>query len=173
MSGGSVVRGGAALRPVDAGSVKRLAALHALCFDHAWDAPSIARLLAMPGAFGFTVEDGAGGEAGDDPDALPAGLVLARVGGGEAEILSIGVAPPARGAGLGHRLLKAVAIHAAAAGAGSLFLEVAEDNLPALALYERFGFHTVGIRPAYYARGAARISARTLKFDIPSPAAEP
>ncbi|MCF8469409.1 MAG: GNAT family N-acetyltransferase [Parvibaculum sp.] len=169
----SGARGGAAPRPVDAGSAKRLAALHALCFDDAWDASSIARLLAMPGAFGFTVEDGARGEVRDDPDVLPAGLVLARVGGGEAEILAIGVAPAARGAGLGHRLLEAVAIHAAAAGADSLFLEVAEDNLPALALYERFGFHIVGIRPAYYARAGSRISARTLKFDIPSPAAGP
>lgn len=169
----SGVSGGTALRPVDASSVKRLAALHALCFDDPWDAPSIARLLAMPGAFGFTVEDGAREEMNDDPAHLPAGLVLARFGGGEAEILSIGVAPAARGAGLGHRLLEAVAIHAAAAGADSLFLEVAEDNLPALRLYERFGFHAVGLRPAYYARAGSRISARTLKFDIPLPAAAP
>ena len=33
-----------------------------------------------------------------------------------------------------------------------MFLEVATDNAPALALYERFGFVKVGERPGYYRR---------------------
>jgi ribosomal-protein-alanine N-acetyltransferase len=33
-----------------------------------------------------------------------------------------------------------------------MFLEVAEDNAPALTLYERFGFVKVGERAGYYRR---------------------
>jgi ribosomal-protein-alanine N-acetyltransferase len=33
-----------------------------------------------------------------------------------------------------------------------MFLEVAKDNAPALALYERFGFAKVGERTGYYRR---------------------
>ncbi|MEQ9152506.1 MAG: GNAT family N-acetyltransferase [Parvibaculum sp.] len=145
----------------DDAAAQRLSALHAECFDEAWDAPAIARLLSMPGAFAYWAAVSA--ETGESPD----GFVLARVGGGEAEILTICVRPAARAAGLGRVLLAAAAAHAAAAGAGSLFLEVAEDNMPALRLYESFGFSLVGMRPGYYERGSSRVAARTLKLDLP------
>ena len=130
-----------------------LAALHALCFpEDPWDAGLLARLLAMPGVIGLIV---AGAR-----DASPEGFVLVRVAADEAEILTIGVVPAARGRGLGARLLAAAAARAAAAGAASLFLEVAEDNLPGRALYAHHGFATVGRRPAYYARpGGAAVAA--------------
>jgi len=152
------------IRPAGKEAAERLAALHALCFDEAWDASSITRLLAMPGAFALMAVPS---PADGDPDATPPGFVLARVGGGEAEILTIGVDPAARGQGIGRRLLAAAAATALAAGADSLFLEVAEDNEEALRLYERFGFYLVGIRPAYYARGPLRVAARTLRCDLP------
>lgn len=154
MSAGGTV----SVRSASAMPAERLAALHALCFDEAWDAPSISALLAMPGAFGFVA----------GPDEALTGLVLARLGGGEAEILTIGVAPAARGTGIGRTLLGAAAAAVAAAGGDALFLEVAEDNPVAIRLYERFGFYLVGIRPAYYARGASRVAARTLRCDIPA-----
>lgn len=155
----------ALVRPAGAGEVERLAALHALCFDEPWDSASLARLLAMPGAFVFVAEP----EAANDAQDLPLlGFVLARAGAGEAEILTIGVDPAARGRRIGRILLEAAAAAALAAGAETLFLEVAEDNVEALRLYERFGFYLVGMRPAYYRRGDARIAARTLKMDLPS-----
>src|SRR4029077_8199477 len=67
-----------------------LAALHSACFPDAWDAKAIAELLATPGAFSFHNQDG---------------FVMARVAGGEAEILTLAVAPHARGRGLGRALL--------------------------------------------------------------------
>lgn len=160
MSAGSDIE----IRPAGKEAAERLAALHALCFDEAWDASSITRLLAMPGAFALMAVPS---PADGDPDAPPPGFVLARAGGGEAEILTIGVDPAARGQGIGRRLLAAAAATALAAGADSLFLEVAKDNEEALRLYERFGFYLVGIRPAYYARGPLRVAARTLRCDLP------
>ena len=149
-----------AITVLDAASAEHLAALHAQCFDDPWDAAAIRRLLAMPGAFVC------GGS--ERPGAPLDGFVLARTGGGEAEILTICVRPAARMSGHGRRLLEAAAAQAAAAGAAALFLEVAEDNLPALRLYERFGFQVVGTRPAYYGRGDRRVAARTLKLDLPT-----
>lgn len=135
-----------------------MAALHGACFDEAWDASSITQLLAMPGAFAYVID---AAESGLD------GLVIARLGGGEAEILTIGVGPQARGRGFGRLLLDAVAAHAVAGGAETLFLEVAEDNLPALRLYEIYGFVLVGRRPGYYRRKDGSVAAHTLKLDLP------
>jgi len=153
------------IRRAGADDLERLAALHALCFEEAWDAASLARLLAMPGVYALVAESAA---ANGYPAISPLGLVLVRAGGGEAEILTIGVDPAARGRRIGRKLLDAAAAAAIAAGAAALFLEVAEDNGDALRLYERFGFYLVGMRPAYYTRGASRIAARTLKCDLPS-----
>lgn len=150
---------GPAIRASDAASAASLAALHRACFDEAWDEAAMRELLAMPGAFAY--------EAGD-PASLD-GLVIARIAGGEAEILTIGVRPEVRGSGLGRRLLEAAAIHAAALGAEALFLEVAEDNRAALRLYETSGFYLVGMRPGYYRREGAPVAARTLKLDLVPP----
>jgi len=142
-----------AVRPTVAFDLDVLAALHAEAFAHAgdqiWSRESIATLLAMPGAFGLIgLIDGA-----------PAGLVVARVAAGEAEILTLGVVPDARRRGLARLLLDEAAGRAAAEGAERLFLEVAEDNLPAQALYQHAGFAKVGRRPGYYVRGGANQAA--------------
>lgn len=112
-----------------------LAALHQGAFAKAWDKAAIENLLAAPGAFAFFTSDG---------------FVLARVAAGEAEILTLAVQPSARGQGLGRRLVKAAAAHAATLGALAIFLEVGTDNQAALALYAGQGFAQVGRRKAYY-----------------------
>jgi ribosomal-protein-alanine N-acetyltransferase len=53
---------------------------------------------------------------------------------------------------VGRALLSENLRQAANAGAKAMFLEVAEDNTSALALYERFGFVKVGERAGYYRR---------------------
>ena len=119
-----------------------LAALHAASFSDAWDAAAIAALLASPGAFAFYSKDG---------------FVLARMAGGEAEILTLAVAPHARGQGLGRALLQSAIARAAAMGADAMFLEVGADNPSALALYAGLGFAKVGMRKAYYRGGDALV----------------
>ena len=52
----------------------------------------------------------------------------------------LAVIPSHRGRGVGRRLLAAAEEHARARGCCKLTLEVQEDNLPARALYARFGF---------------------------------
>ncbi len=142
-----------------------LARLHAACFAAAtppvgacWDEAAMRALLAMPGCFGWVAS-----LAGE-----PCGLALARVAADEAELLTIGVCPPLRGAGLGAAMLRAVGEEAARRGAARMFLEVAAHNQPAAALYRALGFATVGRRRRYYADGAdALVLAAPLPFAGP------
>ncbi len=135
-----------------------IAALHAACFDdEPWSEQDVAELLATPGAIAVLAQDG--GE--------PLGFALARAAAEDCELLSIGVLQAARRGGIGRHLLHAVFHRAAAAGAARLFLEVAEDNLAARALYGQEGFTRIGQRKGYYRRpsgpaGDAVVLARRL-----------
>jgi ribosomal-protein-alanine N-acetyltransferase len=137
-----------------------LATLQAACSEEAWGADFIARLLATPGVFALLAA------AAADP-ARPVGYALSRAAAGEAEVLSIGVLDAARRRGVGRALMTAVAAAAVRRGAASLFLEVAEDNAAALALYESLGFRHVGRRPGYYRRPAGPVDARILRLQLP------
>jgi ribosomal-protein-alanine N-acetyltransferase len=122
-----------------------LAALHGACFAEAWDEGALAALLATPGAFALVVTD----EAGE-----PAGFVIGWTAAGDCEMLSLGVVPAARRQGLGRHLVEAFTGHARELGSAALFLEVAEDNGAALALYAAAGFAQVGRREGHYQGGA-------------------
>lgn len=62
---------------------------------------------------------------------------------GAIELTYIGVAPVARGAGLGGRLLAEFRRAAQDAGHTTVVLSVEADNAPAIALYEKAGFRIV------------------------------
>jgi [ribosomal protein S18]-alanine N-acetyltransferase len=78
------------------------------------------------------------------------GFALARAVAGEAELLTIAVEPDCRRGGIGGQLLAQVTEQSRTKGAQVMFLEVAEGNAPAIALYTRAGFHLAGRRPRYY-----------------------
>jgi ribosomal-protein-alanine N-acetyltransferase len=78
------------------------------------------------------------------------GFILSRLAAGEAEILSVAVAASQRGRGLARSLLNLHLRRLAGLGVQAVFLEVGEDNVPALRLYRRAGFHEVGRRQGYY-----------------------
>jgi len=59
------------------------------------------------------------------------------------QILSLGVSPEARGRGVGKMLLQRAIEYLDSSGAYRVKLEVRPDNLPALRLYEGFGFYPV------------------------------
>lgn len=123
---------------VDPGELAQaLADLHAGAFDAPWSAAAFADLLGQAGVF-----------LEGDAD----GFVLIRTVADEAEILTLAVRPAARRKGLGARLLRDATVRAAAIGATRVFLEVAEDNAPARALYGALGFEAAGRRPRYYPR---------------------
>jgi len=117
-----------------------MAEMHRQAFppNEVWDAASFAVQLSLPGGFGLI---------------NTAGFVLLRALAGEAELLTLAVVPPARGLGHGRALLAAAKAEAGARGAEVLFLEVAESNAAARALYAGAGAQQVGRRRNYYPNG--------------------
>ena len=114
-----------------------LAALHAACFTspRPWTAVEFADLLSNPFVFLLTE---------------PGGFMMGRVIADEAEVLTIAVDPTLRQKGIGARLINRFLSESASRGAVSAFLEVAEGNTGARALYARSGFTESGRRRGYY-----------------------
>jgi len=104
----------------------------------AWTADAVAAVLAAPGAVTAVAQHG---------------VALGRAVAGEAELYAIAIRASDRRKGAGTALLAAWERAAAARGAERLFLEVAEDNRAARALYTRAGWSERGRRRAYYGRG--------------------
>src|SRR4029079_2068858 len=78
------------------------------------------------------------------------GYILWREIEGEAEILTLVIAPFFQRRGLGNLLLAALFEQLIKKGMTKLFLEVAEDNKSAQSFYIKNGFSLLGIRPNYY-----------------------
>ncbi|MEX2295884.1 MAG: GNAT family N-acetyltransferase [Dongiaceae bacterium] len=116
------------------------AALHEKAILPAWDTSSFATLLAQPGVAGWIATHAA----------EPVGLLLARMAGGEAEILTLAVDVECRRRGVARALLATLFEAIATQNVGRIFLEVAESNYAARALYAAHGFLPVGRRAAYY-----------------------
>ncbi len=68
----------------------------------------------------------------------------------ELELLKIAVGKPFQGKGYGRLLMDKVLELARLLEMESVFLEVRQSNLPAIALYQKMAFKTIGIRPGYY-----------------------
>ena len=79
-------------------------------------------------------------------DAMDVGMArcVARASTTDAELISMWVTPGARGKQVGERLVEAVSEWASDAGFARLLLNVVDDNLPAIALYERLNFRPTG-----------------------------
>ena len=68
----------------------------------------------------------------------------------EVHLLNLSVDAPVQGLGMGGQMLDWLCADAASRGARSMLLEVRPSNTAALRLYERKGFHRVGLRRRYY-----------------------
>ncbi|MDR1338050.1 MAG: GNAT family N-acetyltransferase [Rickettsiales bacterium] len=90
------------------------------------------------------------------------GFIVWRVVGTEAEIITIGVHPEHRSAGIAAAILALAENDMKKSGAESIFLEVAADNRPARKLYENQGYVQIGLRPKYYAGVDAIIMKKVL-----------
>ena len=106
-----------------------------------WDGDAATRAAGFEAANFFAEDDG-----------RVLGLVGAfRPAGGAdvVELVSMWVHPDGRGRGLGERLVAAVIDWAGAAGAAKVALWVMRGNYPAIGLYTRMGFVSLGETKAY------------------------
>lgn len=117
-----------------------IAALHGASFRRGWSEEEVENLIADRQVFTHRAMRGAN----------LAGFVMSRRANDEAEIISVAVAGARRGRGLARNLLNLHLRRLAGLGVHTVFLEVDEQNTPAIRLYARAGFREVGRRPNYY-----------------------
>ena len=148
------------VRPATADDLDELAALEAASFgEEAWSRRQLAGGLDAAGALWLVSVTAAS-------SAALRGYAAFRRAADEAELLRVAVAPSDRRRGLGTALVAAGLEALRAAGTRSCFLEVGDDNRPALALYRRLGFRPSGRRRGYYGHGR---DALLLRLDLAPP----
>lgn len=113
-----------------------MARIHAASFEvpRPWTAREVQEMLEKPATCLFTARSG---------------FLIGRAASQEAELLTLAVDPRARRNGTGMHLVETF-LDWAHGRAETAFLEVREDNLPAIALYQKMGFEGVGSRRGYY-----------------------
>jgi ribosomal-protein-alanine N-acetyltransferase len=94
------------------------------------------------------------------------GYFVLRVAAGEGHLLNLSVAAARQRSGHGSALLKEAMRLARSRGAQHVFLEVRPSNLAAKALYGRFGFRQVAVRPGYYPAHDGREDALVLSLAL-------
>ncbi len=122
-----------------AAHLSAVAELEALCFADPWSEKALA-LLVSDGAYGAVC--------------LSEGRVMAYGGvlwaPDEGQITNIATHPDARRKGMGAAVLEYLIAEARSRGCEQLSLEARVSNIPAIALYERYGFLKMGIRRGFY-----------------------
>jgi len=142
-----IIRG---LSPDDA---LHCAQLHRLSFEAAWNEAALLGHIEKDIGYGvFTPQ--------------LSGFIIISHAVDQAEILTLAIDPVFRRQGLAKKLVNAACQEVIKRGASVLFLEVAEDNHGAIALYRASGFTPIGRRPAYYRRSGGRIAALTYRKDL-------
>ena len=101
-----------------------------------------------------------------DSSAEPMGYVIFLVSVGSADIVSVAVAPELLRRGVATRLLLFALADLAGEGVEEITLEVAVDNVPARALYERLNFREIGCRPSYYRRDRELVDALVMRCTL-------
>lgn len=94
------------------------------------------------------------------------GYSLCSTGAGEAHLQNIVVAPEKQGLGWGHWLLDQTVAELKRADLQRLFLEVRASNLPAISLYQRYGFENIGLRKDYYEAPVGREDAYVYVLEL-------
>ena len=139
--------------PMVAADVAMIAELEKVAYAHPWTAGNLMDAVHHLNHAQLLVCEPASTDVSPWRDAdgrLIIGYFVAMQAVDEVHLLNITVAPLFRRQGWGQLMLSALATWAAGRQATSLWLEVRQSNLGALALYEQVGFKRVGVRKRYY-----------------------
>ena len=137
------------IRALNLKDAQRISQIHAQSFERGWSAAEMETHLQKDLCFGY---------------GRPVqGFVILRAAADQAEILTLATAPEMRRTGLARQIMDIAETELIEQGVDRLFLEVAQDNQPAIAFYKASGFEPIGRRPAYYRRGGGRVAALTFR----------
>ena len=124
--------------------IEIIAEMEKRCFTDPWTKEMLSDVLKYPLYGSFLVEDG-GQVCGY--------ACLIGIPNVEATVANIAVDAPFRGKGYAKVLMDAMHTRAKEIGAEECFLEVRVHNVPAIALYQSYGYETFGVRAKYYPDG--------------------
>lgn len=125
---------------MDLSHAQQVAQLEQACFSDPWSLLAVTGEITNPLSLWLVaVEDN---------------RVLGYIGSqsvlGEADMMNLAVSENARGMGIGAKLVLALIDRLRQNGVYRLTLEVRVSNTPAIRLYEKLGFKSIGRRPNYY-----------------------
>ena len=129
------------VRRMKEGDGEAVAALEARLFSDAWSLSAVKSGLAAPAQTFFVVQTDAGKIIGY------AAIMTVM---DEGELLRIGTDPDFQRQGAASLLMDQVMKTAEEKGLSFMLLEVRQSNVPAVSLYEKYGFGREGVRRNYY-----------------------
>jgi ribosomal protein S18 acetylase RimI-like enzyme len=152
------------LAEADKNSAQTLAAIHEECFPNYWNSEAFTDFFSVENTFALVAEivtrdsclvpceekKNTRVTSHEPLGTLPVGMIVYRIAGGQADILTLAVRPSWRRHGIADALLNEAMRHCEKLGAASLFLDVEDGNQAAIALYERRGFTHLRRRKLYY-----------------------
>ena len=149
--------GAAAIEPATLRDAPKLAQLHGASFHRGWGEGEFEQMLTERNTLVHRLSLGR----------KVIGFAVSRIAADEAEILSIAIDAKHRGRGLSRNFLLTHLGHLAGRGVRTVFLEVEENNQPALRLYQRAGFGVAGLRERYYQQpGGEKLNALLMRRDL-------
>ena len=146
------------VRPATPEDAEALSRIHTHSFEDGWTPSDIITWINRPEGIALLAEEAREQVA----------FALALQAGDEAELLTIATDPARRGQGLGHAIVRALDTEAARRGLDRWILEVARNNLPAIALYKSEGFVEIAVRKAYYNTREGRVDALVMTRPVGS-----
>ncbi len=120
--------------------VKEIAEIENLCFSVPWSEKAVEEFIENPLCVMFCAKQ----------NGIIAGYVGLYIIIGDCDIANVAVLPEFRKRGIAIKLMEHAESFAKEKNVNKLMLEVRASNLPAISLYEKLGFSTVGIRKNYY-----------------------
>jgi len=118
---------------------KPLYQVHRECFPVYWKENEISDMLMASGTRAWLARSGG-----------PVGMLITRAQFEQAEILTIAVVPKSQKTGIAKAMMAEAEKELALAGVKKIFLEVAENNQSAYALYLKLGYSEMSRRTGYY-----------------------
>lgn len=128
------------IRPMTPADATGAANVESICFADGWSLRVYEETLRLPYVYYYAAERG--------------GEIIGTIGlsilGGDGEITNVAVLPRYRNQGIASDLMQTVLDQGHSLGTTEFTLEVRAGNTAAIALYERYGFVTEGIRRNFY-----------------------
>lgn len=133
------------IRRMTAEDISRVLEVERACFSDPWSADVFHATLLLPYAHYYVAEI-----TEEDGTSRIVGECGVRDIVGEGEITNVAVHPGWQGYGIAGKMLDTLLAESLKQGMTAFTLEVRAGNMPAIALYRKFGFRTEGIRTGFY-----------------------